>query len=80
MNEENLPKPQKTKGKNTRFTLVKLAALIMFSGICVAGALYGNNIISEELLLVLVLPALIGTYLFLGIFVFVRYRRTHKKK
>ena len=80
MNEENLPKPQTTKEKNSKYTAVKIAALVMFVGAEVAGILYATNIISEELLPVLILPAVIGIYLFLGIFIFMRYRRTHKKK
>ena len=80
INEEDLPKPQETRKKNSRFTFVKLSGVIMFACVCVLGGLCGNGIISEEMLLIFMIPPLVGTYLFIGLFVFIRYKRTHKKK
>ena len=80
MNEEHLPKPQKTKEKNTRFSLVKLGVVVMFVCVCVVSCMAGNGMMSDSLFMPFLIAALVGTYLFIGIFAFIRYRRTHKKK
>lgn len=80
MNEEHLPKPQETKKKNSRFTFVKLSVVVMFASVCVVSCMAGNGMMSDSMFMPLLIAALAGTYLFIGIFAFIRYKRTHKKK
>lgn len=77
MNEEHLPKPQKTKEKNNRFTALKVILIITLIAIAIVASLgfaSGAEWIKAILCTVLILVFAV----FLGYFIRVKRKRTQK--
>lgn len=75
MNEEHLPKPQKTKEKNNRFTALKVILIISLIAIALVAA---TGFAAEGLKAILCTVLILVFAIFFGSFIRVKRKRTQK--